>query len=127
MISLFGLNIYSLPDDQTIKWSVFTILLLAASSAFIRAAFVFSSITGWIASSALILFYVAPLIDLIMPNFTFDSPVSKVYIDIQYGTGHLFAMGVTVLAIITLIAAALPLVIRLFAEKTEESDQSHEA
>ncbi|WP_406842782.1 type VII secretion protein EsaA [Bacillus velezensis] len=127
MISLFGLNIYSLPDDQTIKWSVFTILLLAASSAFIRAAFVFSSITGWIASSALILFYVAPLIDLIMPNFTFDSPVSKVYIDIQYGTGHLFAMGVTVLAIITLIAAALPLVIRLFAEKTEESDQSYEA
>lgn len=127
MISLFGLNIYSLPDDQTIKWSVFTILLLAASSAFIRAAFVFGSITGWIASSALILFYVAPLIDLIMPNFTFDSPVSKVYIDIQYGTGHLFALGVTVLAIITLIAAALPLVIRLFAEKTEESDQSYEA
>lgn len=36
-------------------------------------------------------------------------------------------MGVTVLAIITLIAAALPLVIRLFAEKTEESDQSYEA
>ncbi|AME07598.1 type VII secretion protein EsaA [Bacillus siamensis] len=127
MISLFGLNIYSLPDDQTIKWSVFTILLLAASSAFIRAAFVFGSITGWIASSALILFYVAPLIDLIMPNFSFDSPVSKVYIDIQYGTGHLFAMGITVLAIITLIAAALPLIIRLLAEKTEESDQSYEA
>ncbi|WP_415273064.1 type VII secretion protein EsaA [Bacillus siamensis] len=127
MISLFGLNIYSLPDDQTIKWSVFTILLLAASSAFIRAAFVFGSLTGWIASSALILFYVAPLIDLIMPNFSFDSPVSKVYIDIQYGTGHLFAMGITVLAIITLIAAALPLIIRLLAEKTEESDQSYEA
>ncbi|RDY91004.1 type VII secretion protein EsaA [Bacillus amyloliquefaciens] len=127
MISLFGLNIYSLPDDQTIKWSIFTILLLAASSAFIRAAFVFGSITGWIASSALILFYVAPLIDLIMPNFTFDSPVSKVYIDIQYGTGHLFAMGITVLVIITLIAAVLPLIIRLFAEKTEESDQSYEA
>ncbi|MES5395569.1 type VII secretion protein EsaA [Bacillus amyloliquefaciens] len=127
MISLFGLNIYSLPDDQTIKWSIFTILLLAASSAFIRAAFVFGSITGWIAASALILFYVAPLIDLIMPNFTFDSPVSKVYIDIQYGTGHLFAMGITVLVIITLIAAVLPLIIRLFAEKTEESDQSYEA
>ncbi|ASB67975.1 Bacteriophage SPP1 adsorption protein YueB (plasmid) [Bacillus velezensis] len=61
--------------------------------------------------------YVAPLIDLIMPNFTFDSPVSKVYIDIQYGTGHLFALGVTVLAIITLIAAALPLVIRLLRKK----------
>lgn len=44
MISLFGLNIYSLPDDQTIKWSVFTILLLVASSAFIRTAFRFGSI-----------------------------------------------------------------------------------
>ncbi|KXZ17786.1 type VII secretion protein EsaA [Bacillus nakamurai] len=127
MISLFGLNIYSLPDDQTIKWSVFTILLLAASSAFIRAAFIFGSISGWIASSALILFYVAPLIDLIMPNFSFDSPVSKIYIDIQYGTGHLFTMGIMVLLIITLIAAALPLILRLITEKTEESDQSYEA
>lgn len=127
MISLFGLNIYSLPDDQTIKWSVFTILLLVASSAFIRAAFRFGSISGWVASTAMILFYVAPLIDLIMPNFTFEDPVSKVYIDIQYGTGHLFTMGISVLLIITLIAAALPLVIRLIAEKTAESDETYEA
>ncbi|UQZ47216.1 type VII secretion protein EsaA [Bacillus sp. PK3-037] len=127
MISLFGLNIYSLPDDQTIKWSVFTILLLVASSAFIRAAFRFGSIPGWVASAAMILFYVAPLIDLIMPNFTFEDPVSKVYIDIQYGTGHLFTMGISVLLIITLIAAALPLVIRLIAEKTAEIDETYEA
>ncbi|MGG0024330.1 type VII secretion protein EsaA [Bacillus inaquosorum] len=126
MISLFGLNIYSLPDDQTIKWSVFTILLLVASSAFIRAAFRFGSIPGWVASAAMILFYVAPLIDLIMPNFTFEDPVSKVYIDIQYGTGHLFAMGISVLLIITVIAAALPLIIRLMAEKTAESDETYE-
>ncbi|RJS56195.1 type VII secretion protein EsaA [Bacillus subtilis] len=127
MISLFGLNIYSLPDDQTIKWSVFTILLLVASSAFIRAAFRFGSIPGWVASAAMILFYVAPLIDLIMPNFTFEDPVSKVYIDIQYGTGHLFTMGISVLLIITVIAAALPLIIRLMAEKTAESDETYEA
>ncbi|MEK5084638.1 type VII secretion protein EsaA [Bacillus sp. FSL H8-0515] len=127
MISLFGLNIYSLPDDQTIKWSVFTILLLVASSAFIRTAFRFGSIPGWAASAAMILFYVAPLIDLIMPNFTFEDPVSKVYIDIQYGTGHLFAMGISVLLIITVIAAALPLIIRLMAEKTAESDETYEA
>ncbi|WIL35261.1 type VII secretion protein EsaA [Bacillus stercoris] len=127
MISLFGLNIYSLPDDQTIKWSVFTILLLVASSAFIRTAFRFGSIPGWVASAAMILFYVAPLIDLIMPNFTFEDPVSKVYIDIQYGTGHLFTMGITVLLIITVIAAALPLIIRLMAEHTAESDETYEA
>lgn len=127
MISLFGLNIYSLPDDQTIKWSVFTILLLVASSAFIRTAFRFGSISGWVASAAMILFYVAPLIDLIMPNFTFEDPVSKVYIDIQYGTGHLFTMGITVLLIITVIAAALPLIIRLIAEHTAESDETYEA
>ncbi|MCY9373985.1 type VII secretion protein EsaA [Bacillus sp. T17B1] len=127
MISLFGLNIYSLPDDQTIKWSVFTILLLVASSAFIRTAFRFGSIPGWIASAAMILFYVAPLIDLIMPNFTFEDPVSKVYIDIQYGTGHLFTMGITVLLIIAVIAAALPLIIRMMAEHTAESDETYEA
>lgn len=127
MISLFGLNIYTLPDDQTIKWSVFTILLLVASSAFIRTAFRFGSIPGWAASAAMILFYVAPLIDLIMPNFTFEDPVSKVYIDIQYGTGHLFAMGISVLLIITVLAAALPLIIRLMAEKSAESDETYEA
>ncbi|MCO4849470.1 type VII secretion protein EsaA [Bacillus vallismortis] len=127
MISLFGLNIYSLPDDQTIKWSVFTILLLVASSAVIRAAFRFGSIPGWVASAAMILFYIAPLIDLIMPNFTFENPVSKVYIDIQYGTGHLFTMGITILLIIAVIAAALPLIIRLMAEKTAESDETYEA
>ncbi|WP_409509147.1 type VII secretion protein EsaA [Bacillus spizizenii] len=127
MISLFGLNIYSLPDDQTIKWSVFTILLLVASSAFIRTAFRFGSIPGWVALAAMILFYVAPLIDLIMPNFTFEDPVSKVYIDIQYGTGHLFTMGITVLLIITVIAAALPLIIRMMAEHTAESDETYEA
>lgn len=127
MISLFGLNIYSLPDDQTIKWSVFTILLLVASSAFIRTAFRFGSIPGWVASAAMILFYVAPLIDLIMPNFTFEDPVSKVYIDIQYGTGHLFTMGITVLLIIAVIAAALPLIIRMMAEHTAESDETYEA
>ncbi|MCI4168757.1 type VII secretion protein EsaA [Bacillus spizizenii] len=127
MISLFGLNIYSLPDDQTIKWSVFTILLLVASSAFIRTAFRFGSIPGWVASAAMILFYVAPLIDLIMPNFTFEDPVSKVYIDIQYGTGHLFTVGITVLLIITVIAAALPLIIRMMAEHTAESDETYEA
>lgn len=126
MISLFGLNIYSLPDDQTIQWSIFTILLLVASSAFIRAAFMFGSIAGWIASSAMILFYVAPLIDLVMPNFSFDNPVSKVYIDIQYGTGHLFTMGITALLIITLITVALPLVIRLMADKTAEIEETHD-
>lgn len=82
---------------------------------------------GWVASAAMILFYVAPLIDLIMPNFTFEDPVSKVYIDIQYGTGHLFTMGITVLLIITVIAAALPLIIRLMAEHTAESDETYEA
>ncbi|MDS9996315.1 type VII secretion protein EsaA [Bacillus atrophaeus] len=126
MISLFGLNIYSLPDDQTIQWSIFTILLLVASSAFIRAAFMFGSIAGWIASSAMILFYVAPLIDLVMPNFSFDNPVSRVYIDIQYGTGHLFTMGITALLIITLITVALPLVIRLMADKTAEIEETHD-
>ncbi|KYD06049.1 type VII secretion protein EsaA [Bacillus atrophaeus] len=126
MISLFGLNIYSLPDDQTIQWSIFTILLLVASSAFIRAAFMFGSIAGWIASSGMILFYVAPLIDLVMPNFSFDNPVSKVYIDIQYGTGHLFTMGITALLIITLITVALPLVIRLMADKTAEIEETHD-
>lgn len=103
MISLFGLNIYKLADDQAIQWSIFTILLLVACSAFIRTAFLFGSIAGWMAATALIFFFVAPLIDLVMPNFYFTNPVTDVYLSIQYGNGDHFGMGVIGLVILTVL------------------------
>ncbi|WP_426004910.1 type VII secretion protein EsaA [Bacillus sp. DWP3-1] len=127
MISLFGLNIYKLADDQAIQWSVFTILLLVACSAFIRTAFLFGSIAGWMAATALIFFFVAPLIDLVMPNFYFTNPVTDVYLSIQYGNGDHFGMGVIGLVILTVLFMAIPLVTKLWKDKTEERDVTHEA
>ncbi|MCY7737796.1 type VII secretion protein EsaA [Bacillus safensis] len=127
MISLFGLNIYKLADDQAIQWSIFTILLLVACSAFIRTAFLFGSIAGWMAATALIFFFVAPLIDLVMPNFHFTNPVTDVYLSIQYGNGDIFGMGVTGLVILTVLFMVVPLVKKLWKDKTEERDVTHEA
>ncbi|MDI0273654.1 type VII secretion protein EsaA [Bacillus safensis] len=127
MISLFGLNIYKLADDQAIQWSIFTILLLVACSAFIRTAFLVGSIAGWMAATALIFFFVAPLIDLVMPNFHFTNPVTDVYLSIQYGNGDTFGMGVTGLVILTVLFLVVPLVKKLWKDKTEERDVTHEA
>lgn len=127
MISLFGLNIYKLADDQAIQWSIFTILLLVACSAFIRTAFLFGSIAGWMAATALIFFFVAPLIDLVMPNFHFTNPVTDVYLSIQYGNGDTFGMGVTGLVILTVLFMVVPLMKKLWKDKTEERDVTHEA
>lgn len=127
MISLFGLNIYKLADDQAIQWSIFTILLLVACSAFIRTAFLFGSIAGWMAATALIFFFIAPLIDLVMPNFHFTNPVTDVYLSIQYGNGDTFGMGVMGLVILTVLFMVVPLVKKLWKDKTEERDVTHEA
>ncbi|MDR0125380.1 type VII secretion protein EsaA [Bacillus zhangzhouensis] len=127
MISLFGLNIYKLADDQAIQWSIFTILLLVTCSAFIRTAFLFGSIAGWMAATALIFFFVAPLIDLVMPNFHFTNPVTDVYMSIQYGNGDNLGMGITGLVILTVLLMVIPLVTKLWKDKTEERDVTHEA
>lgn len=126
MISLFGLNVYSLADDQAIMWSVFTILLLVASSAIIRTAFMLGSIPGGVATAALILFYIAPLLDLAMPNFSINDPVSTVYMSIQYGTGDLFSLGIGALVLVTAVAIAIPFVISIAKSKIEESEEDYE-
>ncbi|MDM5299334.1 type VII secretion protein EsaA [Bacillus pumilus] len=127
MISLFGLNIYKLADDQAIQWSIFTILLLMTCSAFIRTAFLFGSIAGWMAATALIFFFVAPLIELVMPNFHFTNPVTDVYMSIQYGTGDEFGIGITGLLILMVLLILIPFVPKLWKDKKEERDVTHEA
>ncbi|OLP63476.1 hypothetical protein BACPU_31300 [Bacillus pumilus] len=127
MISLFGLNIYKLADDQAIQWSIFTILLLMSCSAFIRTAFLFGSIAGWMAATALIFFFVAPLIELVMPNFHFTNPVTDVYMSIQYGTGDEFGIGITGLLILMVLLILIPFVPKLWKDKKEERDVTHEA
>ncbi|UAC47785.1 type VII secretion protein EsaA [Bacillus aquiflavi] len=125
IISLFGLNIYSLGEERAIEWSIFTILLVTASAALIRAAFTIGQFIGWIASMALILFFVSPLLDLTVPNFHYKDPMSEVYMSIQYGTETLFWQGVTVLGIVIISLLLASIAMRLLRNARIDREEEH--
>ncbi|RFU63101.1 type VII secretion protein EsaA [Peribacillus glennii] len=108
IISIYGLKIYPLEDMEALKWTAFTVLLLFVCSAIVRLAFYIGPFIGSILTIALILFFTTPLLDLIMPNFNVNHPVSDVYMSIQYGDSSSFVPAVAILAITAIIAAAVP-------------------
>ncbi|MGG0539554.1 type VII secretion protein EsaA [Priestia aryabhattai] len=128
MVSIFSLNIYSLSGDRAMEWSIFTIVLLLASSTFVRIAFLLGSFAGWVTTVGLILFYITPLLNLSMPNFNYEDPVSKVYMSIQYDTQSLFGQALIVLLGMTAVLSVLPSIIRaLKTTKEVENDETYSA
>ncbi|RDZ07970.1 type VII secretion protein EsaA [Priestia megaterium] len=128
MVSVFSLNIYSLSGDRAMEWSIFTIVLLLASSTLVRIAFLLGSFAGWVTTVGLILFYITPLLNLSMPNFNYEDPVSKVYMSIQYDTQSLFGQALIVLLGITAVLSVLPSIIRaLKTTKEVENDETYSA
>ncbi|WP_282033615.1 type VII secretion protein EsaA [Metabacillus indicus] len=125
IISVFGLNIYTLTNERAIQWSIFTILLVFAASTVVRTAFLFSNFLGWVASVGLVAFFVSPLLALAAPNFNYEDPMSKVYISIQYDAENLFTQGILVLAGIILVLTILPFVVNAFKNTNEQADQDH--
>lgn len=125
IISVFGLNIYTLTNERAIQWSIFTILLVFAASTVVRTAFLFSNFLGWVASVGLVAFFVSPLLALAAPNFNYEDPMSKVYISIQYDAENLFTQGILVLAGIILVLTILPFVVNAFKNTNEPADQDH--
>ncbi|KIL49081.1 type VII secretion protein EsaA [Jeotgalibacillus campisalis] len=124
MISVFGLTIYPMENDQSIMWSVWTVLLLIAASGLVFVAFSFSTTIGWIVTVLLMLLFTAPLLDLILPNFTFEDPITRVYLSIQYGAQSLFPMAVIVLSIIIVVLGLLAFTRKTLTSKETED---HEA
>jgi type VII secretion EsaA-like protein len=100
VISLFGLDIYPLREENAVEWTVFTILLLAAGSALVRVAFTVHHLVGLFVTVGMVIFYVTPLLALTTPNFSFSDPMSNVYMSIQYGTDSLFTQAVMILVLI---------------------------
>lgn len=128
MVSIFSLNIYSLSGDRAMEWSIFTIVLLLASSTLVRVAFLLGSFAGWVTTVGLILFYITPLLNLSMPNFNYKDPVSKVYMSIQYDTQSLFGQALIVLLGMTAVLSVLPSIIRaLKTTKEVENDETYSA
>lgn len=128
MVSIFSLNIYSLSGDRAMEWSIFTIVLLLASSTLVRIAFLLGSFAGWVTTVGLILFYITPLLNLSMPNFNYEDPVSKVYMSIQYDTQSLFGQALIVLLGMNAVLSVLPSIIRaLKTTKEVENDETYSA
>ncbi|MFC7373527.1 type VII secretion protein EsaA [Fictibacillus iocasae] len=129
VISLFGLEIYSLSESKAIQWSIYTILLLTAASALVKTAFYFGNAAGWLASVGLILFFVSPLLALAAPNFLYEDPMSAVYMSIQYETDNQFAQGSFVLIGIIALLTIIPFAAEAFtkSKKPADTDQAYEA
>ena len=129
VISLFGLEIYSLSNTNSIQFSVFTILLLTAASTLVRSAFNVGQFIGWIASVGLILFFVSPLLALAAPNFQYEDPMSAVYLSIQYGVDNDYLIGCFFLVGLIIILSLIPYAVRLWKKpsKKANTDQAHEA
>jgi type VII secretion EsaA-like protein len=100
VISIFGLEVYPLREDSAVEWTVFTILLLATGSALVRVSFAVHHLLGLFVTVGMIIFYVTPLLALTTPNFSFNDPMSMVYMSIQYGTDSLFTQGTVILSLI---------------------------
>ncbi|WP_244402864.1 type VII secretion protein EsaA [Parageobacillus sp. KH3-4] len=108
IISTYGLRIYPMQDVQALKWSIFTIVLLFFCSAIVRLAFFVGPFTGWVLGVGLILFFITPLLDLVLPNFSFDHPISETYMSIQYGDQQAFYPAVITLGVVTVLMSVVP-------------------
>ncbi|EWG08830.1 type VII secretion protein EsaA [Cytobacillus firmus] len=129
IISIFGLNIYSMEQDRAIEWTIFTILLLTAASAIVLAGFNIGNLAGWILSVGLIAFFISPFLALTAPNIHYEDPMSKVYMSIQYDSQSLFIPAILILLGIIAFLAIIPFAARYIKDlrTKRDEDQAYEA
>lgn len=84
IISMFSLKMYDLDGTKGIQWSIFTVLLLMTGSAFILGTNIIGRFIGWIGSIMLLLFFIAPLLAITVPDFNYRDPMTTMYMSIQY-------------------------------------------
>ena len=108
IISIYGLNIYTLDDSQTIMWSAFTILLLMAVANIVRGGLFIGPFVGWLTSIVMIMFFMTPLLNIVVSEFSFRNPVSNVYMGLLYGSSSTsYTLTMIGMIIIVLIMSAL--------------------
>jgi putative membrane protein len=129
IISLFGLNIYSMGEERAIEWTIFTILLLTAASTIVLIGFKLGNLVGWIASVGLVMFFIGPFLTLTAPNINYDDPMSKVYMSILYDEGTLFIPASVILLGIIVVLSIIPFGVRSLKNLGTQKgdDQNYEA
>lgn len=123
IISMYGMDIYSLNETSSIEWTIFTILLLTAVSTIIFAGFSVGPLIGWFVTIAVIVFFVTPMLTLLASNIDYEDPMSKVYLSIQYGPESLIIPSSIVLAVLIGICAIVPLIIGKIKNRKIEQDE----
>ena len=106
IISFYSIYMYILNDHRALEWTIFTILLLLAGAAIIRAALEFGQSAGWLASVALMCLYIIPLLILAVPDINIPDVMSTVYMSIKYEPETSFIWGAVITAVIAIAMLA---------------------
>lgn len=125
IISVFGLNIYSMGEERAIEWTIFTILLLTTVSAVVLVGFKLGNLVGWIASVGLVMFFIGPFLTLTVPNINYEDPMSRVYMSILYDEGILFIPAVITLLGIIVVLSIIPYGVRSLKNLRTHKDKDH--
>ncbi|KAA0955570.1 type VII secretion protein EsaA [Sporosarcina sp. ANT_H38] len=127
IISLYSINMYVLNDQRAVEWTIFTILLLLASAAVIRAALELGQMVGWIASVVLMCLYITPLLILAVPEINIPDILSTVYMSIKYEPETNFIWGAVLTGIIAIAMLAVSYFIHKYkTNNTSTAEQAHE-
>ncbi|ASN06083.1 type VII secretion protein EsaA [Virgibacillus necropolis] len=127
IISIYGLSIYSLEDAQAIKWTIFTVLLLMACSNIVRAGLFIAPFVGWLASIVMIVFFITPLIDIVVPKFSFENPIADGYMSLQYGFDYPLYMTMGIILAITILVSVFIYTFQVIRNKAEVSTDEEKA
>ena len=125
VISIYGLNIYTMNDAQAVKWTILTVLLIMALVSILRISFFISSFIGSLMTVLFIVIFTTPLLDLSLPNFSMENPIANVFLNIQLGDNDGLILMLIVLALVAVICSSI---VYLRSGKSESSEESaHEA
>lgn len=127
IISFYSIYMYILNDHRALEWTIFTILLLLAGAAIIRAALEFGQSVGWLASVALMCLYIIPLLILAVPDINIPDVLSTVYMSIKYEPETSFIWGAVITAVIALAMLATTYFMSTNESKASVADEAYES
>lgn len=127
IISFYSIYMYILNDHRALEWTIFTILLLLAGAAIIRAALEFGQSVGWLASVALMCLYIIPLLILAVPDINIPDVLSNVYMSIKYEPETSFIWGAVITAVIALAMLATTYFMSTNKSKASVADEAYES
>lgn len=127
IISFYSIYMYILNDHRALEWTIFTILLLLAGAAIIRAALEFGQSVGWLASVALMCLYIIPLLILAVPDINIPDVLSTVYMSIKYEPETSFMWGAVITAVIALAMLATTYFMSTNKSRASVADEAYES